>query len=159
MTDVRTSESGFTLLEMACVLAIVAILAAILLPRVPTETSRQRLEAYAVEAVSLLKSDRTNAMRRRIAVTTEIDIPSRSIISGSTARTVRLPEDVQFSAILPERCNNKPAYATISFMPTGMSCGGVLGLTRSGEGYEIRVNWLTGGIEVVTRQASSSRRS
>jgi general secretion pathway protein H len=30
-----------------------------------------------------------------------------------------------------------------------MSCGGVIALTRSGVGYEVRVNWLTGGIEIV----------
>jgi general secretion pathway protein H len=30
-----------------------------------------------------------------------------------------------------------------------MSCGGVIGLTRLDYGYEIRVNWLTGGIEIV----------
>jgi general secretion pathway protein H len=30
-----------------------------------------------------------------------------------------------------------------------MSCGGVVVLTRPGVGYEVRVNWLTGGVEVV----------
>jgi general secretion pathway protein H len=30
-----------------------------------------------------------------------------------------------------------------------MSCGGVIALTRLGVGYQIRVNWLTGGVEVV----------
>jgi general secretion pathway protein H len=30
-----------------------------------------------------------------------------------------------------------------------MSCGGVVKLTRLGAGYEVRVNWLTGGVEVV----------
>jgi general secretion pathway protein H len=30
-----------------------------------------------------------------------------------------------------------------------MSCGGVVRLTRLGAGYEVRVNWLTGGVDVV----------
>jgi general secretion pathway protein H len=30
-----------------------------------------------------------------------------------------------------------------------MSCGGTLALTRLGVGYQVRVNWLTGGVEVV----------
>jgi general secretion pathway protein H len=30
-----------------------------------------------------------------------------------------------------------------------MSCGGTIALSRSGVGYQIRVNWLTGGVEVV----------
>ena len=41
------------------------------------------------------------------------------------------------------------AGPTISFFPSGMSCGGVIALTRLGVGYQIRVNWLTGGVEVV----------
>src|ERR1700748_2852178 len=51
-------ERGFTLLEMVCVLAIVALLAAVLLPFIPHETSRARLEAYALQAASLLKAYR-----------------------------------------------------------------------------------------------------
>ena len=53
------SQDGFTLLETVCVVAIIAMLAAILLPRLPRETSRPRLEAYAVETASLLNADRT----------------------------------------------------------------------------------------------------
>ena len=36
-----------------------------------------------------------------------------------------------------------------SFFSTGMSCGGVITLSRLGSGYEVRVNWLTGGVEIV----------
>ena len=39
------AEHGFTLLEMVCVLAIIALLAAVLLPFIPRETSRSRLQA------------------------------------------------------------------------------------------------------------------
>jgi general secretion pathway protein H len=30
-----------------------------------------------------------------------------------------------------------------------MSCGGVIALTRPGAGFQVRMNWLTGGVEVV----------
>ena len=55
-------------------------------------------------------------------------------------------------ALLPQRCNEAPAFHTISFFATGMSCGGTIALSRLGAGYEIRVNWLTGGIEIVPRR-------
>ena len=143
------AEDGFTLLEMVCVLAIVGLLAAVLLPNIPRQTSRSRLEAYAIEAATLLKADRNAAIRRRLDVTTQVDAPSRSLRSGASGQTVRVPEDVRFETLLPRNCDNRPVVASISFFASGMSCGGVIVLARLDAGYEIRVNWLTGRIEVV----------
>ena len=151
MTSGRKAEAGFTLVEMVCVIAIIALLAAILLPHISRATSRPRLEGYAVETASLLKADRTAAMRRRIPIATQVDASERYLRSGSTGRILRVPDDVTFSATLPIRCNDRPAFSTISFFATGMSCGGTIVLSRLGAVYEIRVNWLTGGIEIVPR--------
>jgi general secretion pathway protein H len=134
-----------------CVVAIIALLAAILLPRIPRGTSRPRLEAYAIETASVLKADRSAAIRRHVQISTQIDAMSRAVRSGATGRVLRVPGDVVFDAVLPERCGQRPAFSTISFFASGMSCGGVIALTRLGVGYEIRVNWLTGEVEVVPR--------
>ena len=48
----RQGESGFTLLEMICVLAIFAMLAAIALAAFPRGTSRAMFEAYALETAN-----------------------------------------------------------------------------------------------------------
>ena len=144
-------EAGFTLLEMVAVIAVVAMLAAILLPRVPRATTRPRLEAYALETAALLKADRTAALRRHAQITAQVDAPGRAIRSGSTGRILQVPDDVGFEATLPLSCNERPARSTISFFATGASCGGTIVLSRLGTGYEVRVNWLTGGIEVVAR--------
>lgn len=142
-------EAGFTLLEMVCALAIVGLMAAVLLPAIPRQTSRTRLEAYAIETAALLKADRNAAIRRRLDVTTQVDAPSRSLRSGASGQTVHVPEDVRFETLLPRNCDNRPVVASISFFASGMSCGGVIMLARLDAGYEIRVNWLTGRIEVV----------
>lgn len=142
-------ERGFTLLEMVCVIALVAMLAAVLLPFVPRNTSRARLQAYALEAATLLKADRNAAIGRGTDVTTLVDARSRAIRSGATAQTLRIPEDVHFEALLPERCRQRAALSTIRFFADGMSCGGAIALSRLDSSYEIRVNWLTGRIEIV----------
>lgn len=142
-------EDGFTLIEIVCVIALIAILAAIVMPSIPRGTSRARLESFAIDAAALLKADRNAAVRRRTPVTTEVNAMLRSLRSGATGRVVRVPDDVTFDAALATRCNQRPAGPTIRFFASGMSCGGVIALTRLGVGYEIRVNWLTGGIEVV----------
>ncbi len=144
-----SAEAGFTLLELVCVIAIVAILAAIVIPALPRGTSRARLEAYAIEAAAMLKADRYAAIRNRTQIVTEVDAPLRIIRSGATGRVIRVPDDVAFDALLAARCNQRPSGPTIQFFASGMSCGGTIALTRLGVGYEIRVNWLTGGVEVV----------
>jgi general secretion pathway protein H len=146
-------EEGFTLLEMVCVVAIIALLAAILLPAIPRATSRVQLEAFALETASVLTTDRSEAMRRHEQIVTAVNAAARSIRSGATGRLVNIPRDVVFDAALPARCNQRPALSTISFFATGMSCGGSIMLTRLGAGYEIRVNWLTGGVDVVAHNA------
>jgi general secretion pathway protein H len=146
-------EGGFTLIEVVCVLAIIALLASILLPQIPRGTSRSRLEAYALEIATVLTADRNAAIRHRAAIATEIDAIGRSVRSGASARTIRVPTDVQFDAALASRCNQREAGSTIVFFASGMSCGGVIALTRLSVGYQIRVNWLTGGVEIVPLNA------
>jgi general secretion pathway protein H len=136
---------------MVGVIAVIAMLAAILLPRVPRATTRARLEAYAVQAAALLTADRTAALLRHTQVIAQVDAPGRAIRSGSTGRILQVPDDVTFQALLPLSCNERPARATISFFATGTSCGGTIVLSRLDAGYEVRVNWLTGGIEVAAR--------
>ena len=149
-------ESGFTLLEMVCVLALIAMMAAVLLPFIPHQTSRSRLQAYALQIANLLKADRNAAIRRGVDVSTLVDAGGRAIRSGATAGMVRIPDDVRFDALLPQTCNRRAALSTISFFASGMSCGGTIALTRLDAGYEIRVNWLTGRIEIVSRAPISN---
>ncbi|WP_256380013.1 prepilin-type N-terminal cleavage/methylation domain-containing protein [Bradyrhizobium sp. Cp5.3] len=149
---IDAGEAGFTLIEMVCVLAIVAMIAAVLLPRFPSATSRARLEAYAIELAALLKADRNAALSRYDAVNAVVDAQARSVRSGSSPWIIQVPQDVVFDALLPERCNGRPALSTISFFSSGMSCGGTIRLTRLGNAVEVRVNWLTGGVEIVAQQ-------
>ena len=145
------SQRGFTLLEMVCVIAIVALLAAVLLPFVPQHTTRARLVAYAIQAAGLLKADRNAAIQRGANVSTLVDAPSHLIRSGATKALIYFPEDVRIDALLPKTCAQRAALSAISFFPDGMSCGGTISLARLDRSYEIRVNWLTGGIEIVPR--------
>ena len=148
MTE-RPAESGFTLLETICVLAVIAMLAAIVLPAIPHATSRTALEAYALKTAALLKSDRNAAVRNGSTVQTELSQLSGTIRSGASGRVVQLPADVTFNAILANQCGGHATGAAIEFLPSGMSCGGTIFLSRPGARFEIRITWLTGGVEVV----------
>ena len=142
-------RDGFTLLEVVCVVAILAILAGLIVPALPRGTSRARLESYAIATAALLKSDRNAAIRRRIQVVTYVDAGSRLVRSGATSRVIRVPDDVAVDALLTSHCNHELAGRSIRFFSSGLSCGGVIAFSRLGVSYEVRVHWLTGGIDVV----------
>jgi general secretion pathway protein H len=144
------AQRGFTLLEMVCVIALIAMLAAVQLPFMPRHTSRARLQAYALEAATLLTADRNAAIARHADVSTLVDASSRAIRSGATAQIVRIPDDVRFDALLPQTCRQHAALSTIRFFGDGMSCGGAITLARLDNSYEIRVNWLTGRVDIVS---------
>jgi len=114
---------------------MIATMAAVLLPRFPHQTTQSRLDGYALQTAALLKDDRDAAIRHGIGVATVVDPGSRVIRSGNTTDTVRIPDDVHFVS--------------------GMSCGGAVALTRADVGYEVRVNWLTGRIEIVSRNVAN----
>ncbi|RBP04654.1 general secretion pathway protein H [Roseiarcus fermentans] len=135
-------------------LAIIALLASLVLPAIPRATSRARLEAYALETAALLTADRNAAIRRHTEVATALDATERTIRSGASGERIQLPRDVSFAALLAQTCNGRHAGATIDFFPSGMSCGGTIELRRGNTGYQIRVNWLTGGTEVVSLVAA-----
>jgi general secretion pathway protein H len=147
--DLSGRQDGFTLIEIICVIAIIAMIAAIALPAMPRQTARSRLEGYALQTAALLTADHNAARRRHSEVATTIDAPLRTIRSGVSGRVVRLPSDVTVEAILATRCNNAAAGSTIRHFASGMSCGGAIALTRPGAGFQVRMNWFTGGVEVV----------
>lgn len=150
-----SAEAGFTLIEVTCALAIVALIAAVALPALPRATSRPRLEGYAIEIAALLIGDRNAAMRRGAPVVTRLDGRNRTIRSGAGDAVVALPADVAFDALVAETCDGRRATDAIAFFPNGMSCGGAIVIGRAGARFEVRVNWLTGVVAVRDAAAKS----
>ncbi len=103
-----TRDAGFSLLEVVCTLAILGMLAALAAPRLPRDTSRAHLEAYAVKIAALLKADRYAAMRRRESIATEVNASARVVRSGATGQFVEIPSDVIVDSHLAARCQNHP---------------------------------------------------
>ena len=67
-------------------------------------------------------------------------------VGGRNAVTVT---DVRLDAMAAARYYGCLTIMTIDFLASGMSWGGVIAQTHRGVGYEVRVNWLTGGVDVV----------
>lgn len=154
VNDRALGQSGFTLLETVCALAIIGLVAAVLTPAIPRGTSRTAFEAYAIKVAALLKQDRQIAIERGVETATLVNSARHAVLSGSTGASVLLPADVAFSAVLARTCRGAPGDQSIRFFPSGLSCGGSLILSRLGFALQIRVNWLTGGVEIVSGDAA-----
>src|SRR6516165_4532320 len=98
---IDAGEQGFTLLEMVCVLAIIALMAAVLLPVIPRETSRSRLQAYALQAATLLKADRAADIQHHLDHAPHVDARDRPIRACASNAPLRAPADFPFDAVSP----------------------------------------------------------
>ena len=146
--DARGS-AGVILLDVVIAMAVIALLLLLVLPSLPHETTPSRLGAYAAEVAALLKTDRSSAARTGREVGTRVDIAGKRIASGASGQAVNLPRDVTLDLVASDTCRNARGEFAVVFAADGRSCGAVIRLAKSGLDWRIRVNWLTGLIDVV----------
>ena len=83
------------------------------------------------------------------ASTGSVDLRAREIRSSRRDRVLAIPADVDMRATVSGGCRSSASAAPIAFYEDGRSCGGVVTFAAGGSSFEVRVNWLTGGVEVV----------
>jgi len=129
----RHHESGFTLLEMVIVLAILGLMLGIVVARGPMHSTRLDTEAAARELAGALRMARGRAIAQDQAVSVLL-AADRYQIEGMAAHAV--PTDVSLSG------NN-----VIRFAPDGSSSGGTIVVQASNIRMVVAVNWLTGHVD------------
>lgn len=144
-------RSGFTLIEVVALMAILGLLLAVALPALPRAVSRPQVEALALTVAAILDGDHRAAMRRHADIASIVDLKRRRVSSGAGGRSLVLPDGVAITSVLARTCRGAPIQDEIVFLPDGLSCGGSIALDRAGQTVDIRVNWLTGATEIVSR--------
>lgn len=153
--DQRLSkDAGFTLVEVVAVLVIMALLAGLVTPMLRPGSTPAIVDVWALRIASLLKADRYAAIRKGAPVVTLLSAANRTVASGGGHGVLQLPADVGFDAILADHCAGVDARRGVVFFPSGMSCGGAIALASGGHNVEVRINWLTGGVEIVAAAKS-----
>ena len=145
----RAAQRGVILLDLVIAVALLSLLILLVLPGISTRTSPARLGAYASEVAAVLKTDRSAASRSGREVATKVDMISRQIVSGSSARMVSLPQDVTLDLVASDSCRSAGNDFAVVFAGDGRSCGAVINLASGRLNWRIRINWLTGFIDVV----------
>lgn len=153
--DRKRRDAGFALYELILALAILALVAGIVFPRVIRPPGPAELRAKALEIAALLRSDRNAALRQRRDILSRVDLTRNAVISGSAGYAVEIPRGVATELVQSSR-EVLSEGGGIRFRPNGRSSGGVLSIRRGGAGYQVSVNWLTSGVTVSA--ASEARR-
>jgi general secretion pathway protein H len=152
-TTAANGQSGVILLDLVLAVAIFSFMILVALPALPQGTTPARHAAYALEVAAVLKNDRTSAARTGREVATRIDVQDRSISGSANGQRVLLPEDLNLEVIASDLCVAAPGRFAIAFAPDGRSCGAVIKISKGTRDWRIRVNWLTGFVDVVAPQA------
>jgi general secretion pathway protein H len=133
---------------MMAVMLIIALVAGLALS-ITAGTGRAQLEAVALRSAALFRRERHGAILTGHSRLVSLDFRARSLI-GETGDAVPIPRDVTVD-VLGADAQWDGLRAVARFEPDGTSSGAVVRLSREGAGYEIRVNWFTGGVAVEAR--------
>jgi general secretion pathway protein H len=139
-------EAGFTLLEVMAVTLIVALVASLVITTM-SGTGRAGLEAVTLKAAALLRHERMGAILSGRARRVSLDGEDRMLV-GESGDVVAIPRDVVVDLVGADAVWSG-RRAVVRFDPDGASTGAVLRFSRQQAGYEVRVNWYTGSVEVV----------
>jgi general secretion pathway protein H len=147
------AQDGVILLDLVLAVAILAFVLLVSLASLPRGTTAARQAAYALEVAAVLKTDRTAAARTGHQVATRIDVAQRTISGASNGQLILLPDDLSLDVIASDLCVAAPGRFAIAFAADGRSCGAVIRISKDTRAWRIRVNWLTGFVDVVAPQA------
>jgi general secretion pathway protein H len=143
----KRGSSGFMLLDAILALSIALLLAIVIWPLVGARTAGAQIAAAALDITTLLRRDRTAASLQGRPSGTRFDL-SRRLVTDATGRSVEIPRDASLEVMTAPQCADGQQRFLITFAPDGSSCGGVLTLREGSLAFRIRVNWLSGMIDV-----------
>jgi general secretion pathway protein H len=146
------STSGFTLLELMVALAIAAALFAIFIPSFrPNGNGQLASSAHAVANALRLSRMRAIASNRPDAFVVDTQSGAYRIEN----RSYRLPSGIRVGLYTTSGATAGPTLGAIRFFPDGSSTGGGVLLESDQAGYDVLIDWLTGGISIHERTKTS----
>jgi general secretion pathway protein H len=143
-----SASSGYMLLELVLALTIVLLVSAVAWPMLGRGTSSVEHASVALDIATLLRADRGAAAERGATTGTLLDLDRRTV-TGASGRRVQVPGDIAMSVTTGVQCIAGAQRFAIAFAPDGTSCGGVIVLSKGSQSYSIRINWLSGMVDVV----------
>jgi general secretion pathway protein H len=145
-----TRSSGFSLLEMLLVMALVAAASLLAVSAFGGGTQGMQLRAGAKELAAQLRFARAVAISSGEPQDVIIDPQARRWV-GAKGRSGALP-DVGAIVFTGARASQFEAAAegkgAVRFFPDGAATGGRVRMQANGGGWDVDIGWLTGEVRV-----------
>jgi general secretion pathway protein H len=143
----RTSEQGYTLLELLVVLTILTLATAATGQLVARGLPAVQLGASSAIVASIFREARSIAIRDNREQAVEFDLGARTLQIGSAGRKHQLEGSMGISLITASS-ELEGQRGAIRFFPDGTSTGGRVRLSENAQTNEIVVQWLTGHVKI-----------
>jgi general secretion pathway protein H len=144
----RRPVNGFTLIELAVVLAIMGLMLALVVTRGPMRGPVLQTRAAAAQIVQGLRAARARAIALNRPATFSLDVEDHSFRIDDAAPQ-KLPAMLQLIVLsVLDKASKQRDGSDISFAPDGSSSGGRIELTGNGTRLLVGVDWLTGRVSV-----------
>ncbi|HWS78489.1 MAG TPA: GspH/FimT family pseudopilin [Thermomonas sp.] len=159
----RQARSGFSLLEMLLVMALVAVASLLAVAAIGGGTQGMQLRAGAKDLAAQFRFARAVAISSGEPQDVVID-PQARRWQGAKGRNGELPgagkivftgaRAEQFADIAPAAAAEAAAgKGAVRFFPDGAATGGRVRMLANGGGWDVDVGWLTGEVRVSRVQA------
>ena len=143
----KKAQRGVVLLDVVAALAIVGLAAFVLMPRPRSSIGAAELSAEAVRVSGEFRRGRAKALTTGSVADVTVD-PGTNRIQVDGADPISIREGVAMNWVTSDRCPIQGGTRALRFLADGRSCGGVMTLSASGREIELRVDWLTGRVEM-----------
>ncbi len=143
--------TGFTLLELLIVLALIGLVGAALLSGAQPTSPSTAARVAAGELASALRLARAEAIAKDRPVGLVLDVASRRYRVG-TNPVRALPGMLQLTLLTAKGDIRSGTEGRIRFNPDGSSTGGRIDIAGGQRKLSVRVDWLTGRVTLVDKR-------
>lgn len=150
----KSSQKGFTLLEITVTLVVIALVIAVAYPSLSRATAMLSLRTTSRDILNTLRYAREKAVTEQTGVYVTVDQANQVLrltnILGEGNRQYLLPDTVRIRSVMVDGAESAEGSSTVHFLPNGSSDRvEILIESRTGSYLRIVSDPITGGASIL----------